>query len=404
MKKKLKQKIIFDTPSFYSYIIIFFITYIVFKIILPLGDEADYFHRFQYYIFNFDDFIFYSHDFNQAITCNKNFLVGELLDLFLTIAPFFCTSSLETIFERSFIGFVINIIYFILIFTLFKNIKILKFLKINKDFNDVNMHIFFCSLLYPTIVYYLGARSNEVFLYYFAFLLFFTWRNYIISFLLGLICLSVDFGNGLVLLLFLSYFYFFRFINHRISLKFILLTLFSLYLCLILFHSELREFISPILFKTNIVFFQNLSSAVLDIDKNFQVPNFIKLIVTYFSFIFLTPGFLKSITLIILMTLLFIYIFFVIIELIKSKHYEEFKKNKLFKDYYLNFIICVTFIILSVLVLPTHSFIRYYLFVYPFIFSIIFAVLNLRNTFLISFYAILILSIEILSFRLLYYL
>ena len=104
------------------------------------------------------------------------------------------------------------------------------------------------------------------------------------------------------------------------------------------------------------------------------------------------------------MTLLFIYIFFVIIELIKSKHYEEFKKNKLFKDYYLNFIICVTFIILSVLVLPTHSFIRYYLFVYPFIFSIIFAVLNLRNTFLISFYAILILSIEILSFRLLYYL
>ena len=63
------------------------------------------------------------------------------------------------------------------------------------------MHIFFCSLIYPTIVYYLDQDQTKYFLL-FAFLLFFTWRNYIISFLLGLICLGLDFGNGLVLLLF----------------------------------------------------------------------------------------------------------------------------------------------------------------------------------------------------------
>ena len=198
MKDDLKTKDIFDTKSLYLYFFIFFVTFLLFRIILPLGDEPDYFHRFQHYIFNLQDFLYYSHDFNQATTCNKNFLVGGLFDLYLYITPYFCNNSFNDFFERSFIGLYINLTYFILVFILFKSKKILRNLNIEKDFNDINMHIFFCSIIYPSTIYYMSARSNEIFLYYFILLFFFTWRNYKLSYLIGFLAIIIDFGNGLL--------------------------------------------------------------------------------------------------------------------------------------------------------------------------------------------------------------
>ena len=405
MKDDLEIKNIFDTKSLYLYFVIFFVTFLLFRIILPLGDEPDYFHRFQYYIFNFQDFLYYSHDFNQATTCNKNFLVGGLLDLYLRIAPYFCNNSFNDFFERGFIGLYLNLTYFILVFILFKSKKILKNLNIEKDFTDTNMHIFFCSIIYPSTIYYMSARSNEIFLYYFIFLFFFTWRNYKLSYLIGFLAITLDFGNGLLFFLFINYFYFFRFLNLYLSIRKIIILLLLISLFIVLFHDYLRIFLSIIFLKSNILFFENLATAVLDLDKNFQVYNFIKLIITYLSFIFLSPGFLKSILLIIIMTSLILYVFFVITGFLKNKNYENsIKNNKLFNDYFINFIACLSFVILLVLILPTHAYIRYYIFIYPFIFSIFYIIFRLRNTFLISFYAILFLSIETTLYRIMYYL
>ena len=321
MKDDLEIKNIFDTKSLYLYFVIFFVTFLLFRIILPLGDEPDYFHRFQYYIFNFQDFLYYSHDFNQATTCNKNFLVGGLLDLYLRIAPYFCNNSFNDFFERGFIGLYLNLTYFILVFILFKSKKILKNLNIEKDFTDTNMHIFFCSIIYPSTIYYMSARSNEIFLYYFIFLFFFTWRNYKLSYLIGFLAITLDFGNGLLFFLFINYFYFFRFVNLYLSIRKIIILLLLISLFIVLFHDYLRIFLSIIFLKSNILVFENLATAVLDLDKNFQVYNFIKLIITYLSFIFLSPGFLKSILLIIIMTSLILYVFFVITGFLKNKNY-----------------------------------------------------------------------------------
>ncbi len=405
MTDDLKTKYKFDTNSLYFYFFVFFSTFLLFRALLPLGDEADYFHRFQFYIFNFDDFIYYSHDFNRATTCNKNFLVGELFDLYLSIAPFFCNNTFDQFFERGLIGLYINLPYFILIFVLFKSKKFLKFFNIEKDFNDLNMHIFFCSIIYPTIIYYISARSNEIFIYYFLLLFFFTWRNYKLSYFLGILSLFIDAGNGLVFFLFINYFYLFRILNSYLNLKTILLSIIFISIMLVFFHSNLRVIMSAIFLKTDILMLNNIANAILNDDKNFQVPNIVKLVITYLSFVFLTPGFLKSTILIVVMSSLILYIFLVMIGFVKNKNYENLiKNNNLFNDYVLNLLACLSFVLLMVLILPTHSFIRYYLFIFPFVFSIFFLIFNLRNTFLISFYAILFICIETVLFRIIYYL
>ncbi len=113
MINNLEVKYKFQTNNLYFYFCIFFFTFAIFRIILPLGDEADYPHRFQLYIFNFNDFRVYSKVYSQAITCNTNYLKGTLFDVFISISPYFCNNSIEDFIERVSVGFIINILYFL---------------------------------------------------------------------------------------------------------------------------------------------------------------------------------------------------------------------------------------------------------------------------------------------------
>jgi len=405
MINNLEVKYKFQTNNLYFYFCIFFFTFAIFRIILPLGDEPDYPHRFQMYIFNFDNFIAHTNDYSQAVTCNKYYLKGNLFDVFMSIAPYFCNNSIEDFIERVSIGFVINILYFTLIFIFFKSKKILKFLYLEKEFNDLNMHIFFCSLLYPTIIYYLGTRSNEIFLFYIILLFFLTWRNFILSYILAFITLFIDIGNGLVFFLFINYFYIFRLLNLFISIKTIIFAHLLIFFILIYFHDYLILYLAELFNQSGITFFQNIGKWVLKNDKLYIYPNYVKLIITYLSFIFLSPGFVKSTILFVVMTLIIFYTFLVVVGFIKNKNFDNFfKEKKFFNDYLINSLASINFVILMVLVFPSHSYIRYFLFIYPFIFSIFFLIFNSKNIFLISFYAILFLSIETILFRIIYYL
>ena len=145
---------------------------------------------------------------------------------------------------------------------------------------------------------------------------------------------------------------------------------------------------------------------VLDIDKNFYYPNYFKLIISYISFIFLSPGYVKSLLLIILMSLLILYCLLTIFNFTKNRHYIKIKKsfNKKFVDNCIvNSLICILFVTIIVLILPTHSFIRYYLFIYPFLFSVVFITLGYSRLIQLSFLSSLLLSVEIILFRILYF-
>ncbi len=404
MKNYLKKNYEFNLKDLYFYFSIYFLAFIIFKIILPYGDEPDYYHRYSSFFLNFNDYTIHQNNYNQGITCNSIFLESSLFSIYSKISPYFCNNKFHDILERVFYGLILSIFYFSLVFSIFKNIKILKFLNLNVKNCDLNLHIFFCCLIYPTVIYYLGTRSNEILLFYLALIFFLTWKNYIFSYLLGFAAVLVDFGNGLIFFLFINYFYLFRITHNILGLKKILILSFSLILLLILFERIVQGYISDYLFQTDIAFFKNLSVYVLEDEKYFKYPNFIKLIITYFSFIFLTPGFVKSLLLIITTSFAILYSLLLISGLIKKRYYDQILKDNNSKDNLINFYASITFVLLTVLIFPTHSYIRYYIFIYPFVFSIFFMTIGPKRTFLLSMSGLIFVILEISIFRVMYYL
>ena len=102
------------------------------------------------------------------------------------------------------------------------------------------------------------------------------------------------------------------------------------------------------------------------------------------------------------MSILILIISYKILKKYLLKKFEDQKEENIY-DYYLNFFLTINFIIIVVLIFPTHSFIRYYFFIYPFVFSIIFIEFGMKKTLLISIIACLLISIETILFRLLYF-
>ena len=99
-----------------------------------------------------------------------------------------------------------------------------------------------------------------------------------------------------------------------------------LILLLISFESYIQSLISSYFKGSGISFFENMGRYVLDIDKNFYYPNYFKLIISYISFIFLSPGYVKSLLLIILMSFLILYCLLTIFNFTKNRHYIKIKK------------------------------------------------------------------------------
>ena len=161
----LKKNYSFSLRDLYIYFLIYFIVFTIFKIILPHGDEPDYYHRYSSFLLNFNDFTLFQEHFNQGLSCNSKFLESSLLSIYSKISPYFCYNDLNDILKRVFYGLIFSIFYFCLIFMIFKNIKILKFLKIDIKNSDFNLHIFFCSIIYPSVIYYLGTRTNEILIF-----------------------------------------------------------------------------------------------------------------------------------------------------------------------------------------------------------------------------------------------
>lgn len=404
MKNNISKNFIFNSKTLYFYFIIFFLTFILFRIILPLGDEPDYFHRYSEYILNLSGFLYYTGDFSQAVTCNSVHQDTSLFGYSGTISPFFCNNSISDFIIRTFIGLILNFIFFFIVYCLVKNNLYLKIFKSNKKRVNLNLHIFFASLLYPTVIYYLGTRSNEIFVFYIVLLFFFTWKNIFISYLLSFSAILIDFGNGSIFLLFISYFYFLRALNLKYKLDKIIIFNLIVYALLIIYEREFQNFLVGYFEKSNIIYLQNFAEHVFKVEKLFLYANFVKLIITYFSFIFMTPGFLKSTLLIVTMTGVIIYTILTIFNYVKNIHFKENLKLVDNQEYFFNAIVCIGFVILSVLIFPTHSFIRYYLFIFPFIFSLFFLVFGKDKIILVSIFGILFISIETLIFRINYFL
>ena len=86
-----------------------------------------------------------------------------------------------------------------------------------------------------------------------------------------------------------------------------------------------------------------------------------------------------------------------------NRKYQKLTTSKFYKEYLCNFLANIFFITIIVLAVPPYAYIRYYIFIYPFFFAILFLIFNYRIMFLISIYGICLVSIEYILFRIFFF-
>ena len=104
------------------------------------------------------------------------------------------------------------------------------------------------------------------------------------------------------------------------------------------------------------------------------------------------------------MSIAILYTFGVVTGYLKNTNYTKSLKIKFFKDNLINSIGVVLFILIVILIFPTHSYIRYYIFVYPFISSLFFITLGPQKTFYLAIIGLVAVILETSLYRIFYFL
>jgi hypothetical protein len=172
----------------------------------------------------------------------------------------------------------------------------------------------------------------------------------------------IDIGTGLIVLVYYFFIYSISFFS-RYLLK-ILYLFFIILLFFIFFRTYIINFIINYLPYVGEIFFfaENNANAAGLLEK---YPIYLRPVITYLSFIFLTPAKIKIIPLYFIFTF-FIFLFF--IKIYKKISFIEYhKKKKFFNNDILILFSSIFFIICTVLIAPLYSLSKYFLFITPFI-------------------------------------
>lgn len=364
----------------YRYSTLIFLLFVIFSflylVLIPFGDEPDFWIRARDYVKNYDNYeewwspflnlkpLKFLEFFTSKLDYTTNCHVGQRpLEFFTYVDPYECTQSDKQIFLRLFINS--SIIFF--------SIVILHLIKKISKINEHKLDIFYLSLLFPSYLYYQNLMSNEQLVYLLSAILFITWENRIITLLIIFIIALIDFGSSLFLFfLFLSYNFILLINNSKkeISLKIFIVCISGVFLAYIFSYKLFKIFLD-----LNLLYFSpTIERFVTDIYNHHfyngfldKYPTILRPIITYFSFIFFTPGYLKSYLLIILSLIFFLHLGYKIYKLISTCPKENLLviNEKIFDIFIISS--CILFFIF---LLPAYSNFKYYILLIPFVVSL----------------------------------
>jgi hypothetical protein len=286
--------------------------------------------------------------------CNENYeqvLIRWILTLFILIPML-----LIIVFRRTFIRF-------------------MSVLHVRLSFDEWNHRIdaLALSLLFPSMLFYLGVLAVEQLYLIVALYLFLFWGFWLLISSLLLILLSIDVGNSLVVIFFVGLFWLsthLRIFGRRLYFLFIAI-LVSL---AVFFSNELLD-----MFVNNSFLPDELSQRserILNklnrleesgrIDK---YPIFLRPIITFMSSVFMTPSGVKAVLLYVLFFLLFVWVTLKVIA----------KKDNKADIFWFTPVVLILFF---VFLLPIYANAKYYIFVMPFLIYVSLVFFNKRNIFL----------------------
>jgi hypothetical protein len=373
----------------------FFIFLFIGRFLYPLGDEPDFFLKASKVINNVDHyngplnkntdiykyFRFFLKSLSENIECN---IKSSPLSLFSKIDYKTCIDSASNILARFFItsGYLLLIVIPIFLkksFYIFKKIG----MKCSLHEWNLRKRVFSLSLILPSIVYYAGVLSSEQVTLFLSLLIFLFYGSSNFVAIIIFLILLIDIGSGLMVM---CYYFFISIIVNFYKYFFYLIFFFILSLSLIIFFRKpLFNLISYYVPFIGDIFFHadNWMSSLGVVEK---YPLILRPIITYMSFIFLTPAKIKIIPLYIIF---FIFLFKYFINNIKKVLLinKITLKNKNYFKKLLIFISSIYFILCIVFLLPSYAFSKYYIFMTPFfLYAIIdfYTEENMRKFFLLS--------------------
>jgi hypothetical protein len=379
----------FGLISVVSFIILAFIGRIVF----PFGDEPDWIVRAPQVLFDehpiWSPYSLFSSWFNlldiDASRCQVN---AGALSLWAYI-PQACSESFSQVVVRWFtMVFVLLPLILILIFR-WGFIQAMNLLNVKLSSLEWNLRIdtLGISLVFPGMLFYLGVLAEEQLFLVGALYIFLFWGFWKVIFVLLIFLLAIDFGNSIVAIFYvLSMLFFIKLRNVSRNLFFLGISLFVFFALFV--DYRILEFFIQLDFlpedfnaKSESMFNAFDGSELLT-----KYPILLRPVVTFISFIFMTPSGVKVPLLYIVYFLLFSFI---------SMRTLRIECAKLDLYWFVPLAVIVFFVFLF----PTYANAKYYIFMMPFFIYVALRLYDRAKVLLISSSSSLFVFLSLLMYR-----
>ncbi len=373
-------------------ILMFFATSLLGRFLFPFGDEPDFtvrapqvligdhFFWSPYYVFSY-----LSDSFDMVSQCEivaTPFSFGAKIDLSS------CFKSFEQVLIRW--GATVSIIFPIIIVVVSR-------LSYDKDLKESSMILkqsaLGLSILFPSMVFYLGVFAEEQFTLVLSLLIFYFWDNKLIVLLLISLITLVDLGNSVVVITFVLSAWFYLWLSRLYGVKkMVYLMLAQVFIFYIMGFKvlELTAGIPVIADKSNAMF--ELLSGGSFTEK---YPVILRPVITFMTFVFFSPAFVKVPLIYFVFSLTLAYAS----KKLRSYSLKQVEYHTGFNDSLILSCVAITSILSYVFMFPNYSNAKYYVFLLPFFIHTYLYVFSRNKLFLYFIAMNLVLHVHLILFR-----
>ena len=357
--------------------LIFSIFLFLYRLLLPFGDEPDFEARSfelmntQYSLWiPFNWFRDSYHLFNVNSYCNID---STVLSFWSSIESISCTEDITQIFSRFLIT--ITVVAPILILLVFRGIST-SFIKVSCGINLLETEARFKSigfaLLVPGMIYYLGLFSPEQLSLSLSLLIYLFWGSWIIVSVILWIVASIDFGNGIVVLLFIFYSLLIKKVFWKFGLMITTLVSFLVVTISYITGSRLLLLIQDVPFLANKAIAMMEVYEALDFTEKY--PTLLRPVIPFMTGVFMTSSGIKVVLL---------YALFILMIIISAKRLfkvilkgAEGEIDSSFNDSLILMMCVISFTLSLIFIFPNYANAKYFMFLTPFLIQPILRVFN----------------------------
>lgn len=346
--------------------LLFIIFSVLFRFVLPFGDEPDFIVRAPRFVLDTPDFI---SPYFLGINKNLDYLSlchshGNLLDFLSVIEFSTCSQDVYQVFLRLFNQFFLMVIPWLLL--IFRDVFYI-WLNDTVEVIDSKLDALSITFFTSSFIYYYGVLGWEQYLLLLSAFTFLFLSNLIFLSLLVLWIFSIDLGDSVIVIysIFLSYVY--KWTAKKYGFKYVTILSIFIILTALILGTTLVGFFEKISLLSSKA--QAISAAYEYSDLRNKYPIYLRPVITYLTLVLYLPSGVKALCAIFVSSIGLAYIFVSSIKIRRNFCKESF-------CYLMTFI---TVIVSVVFILPGYANAKYYVFMLPMFYFFVLSVTRKEN-------------------------